>query len=213
MTEYVFFDLDGTLTESTEGICNAARYALEKFGIIETDITRLERYIGPPLDASFAEYGLDKEQVRQAIAYFREYYNRQGKYENRVYDGIPEVLSSLLKKGKKLVVATSKPEHFANQILEHFGILQYFSFVAGATVDEKRTHKDEVIAYALQKLGIKDRSSVLMVGDREYDVVGAKEKNIDCLGVLYGYGSREELERAGAVYIAETVEDILLMIP
>lgn len=213
MTEYVFFDLDGTLTESTEGICNAARYALEKFGIIETDITRLERYIGPPLDTSFAEYGLDKEQVRQAIVYFREYYNRQGKFENRVYDGIPEVLSSLLKKGKKLVVATSKPEHFANQILEHFGILQYFSFVAGATEDEKRTHKDEVIAYALQKLGIKDRSSVLMVGDRKYDVVGAKKEEIDCVGVLYGYGSRDELEQAGAAYIAETVEDILLMIP
>ena len=209
MTEYVFFDLDGTLTESTEGICNAAQYALHKFGIEENDRARLESYIGPPLNDSFAGYGLDPEEVKRAVGYFREYYNRQGKFENRVYDGIPEVLSALKAKGKKLVVATSKPEHFANEILEHFGIRQYFDFVAGATVDEKRTHKAEVIEYALQELKIADPDTVLMVGDRKYDVLGAHEKGIACLGVLYGYGSREELEDVKADRIAENVGDIL----
>lgn len=211
MKEYhtYFFDLDGTITDSSAGITNSVMYALKKFGIEEGDRTKLYKFIGPPLIVSFRDYyGFSEEDVLRAIQYYREYYQDKGIFENRVYDGFEEMLKELKSAGKRLAVATSKPEPYARRIIEHFGLSPYFDYVAGMELDGGRGTKAEVIQYALKALGIEDKSGVLMVGDREHDVIGAKEAGIDCLGVLYGFGSREELERAGADYIAETVGEI-----
>lgn len=205
-----FFDLDGTITDSSLGITNSVIYALKKFGIEETDRTKLYKFIGPPLNLSFEQYyGFSKEQGWQAIEYYREYYRDKGIFENRVYEGFENMLKKLKDAGKTLVVATSKPEPFARQIIEHFGLSKYFDYVAGMELDGRRGTKTEVIRYALEVCQIQDKSSVLMVGDREHDVFGAKEVGIDCLGILYGFGTKEELETAGATYIVETIADIL----
>lgn len=205
-----FFDLDGTITDSSLGITNAVIYALDRFGIEERDRTKLYKFIGPPLNISFQEYyGFSEEETRKAVAYFREYYEEKGFLENQVYDGMEEVLIRLKDRGKRLVVATSKPEAYARKIIGHFRLSSYFDYIAGMELDGGRGSKAEVIAYALHACGIADPSGVLMVGDREHDVLGAASVGMDCLGVLYGFGTREELESAGAAYIAETVEDIL----
>ena len=207
--EAVFFDLDGTLTDPGIGITNSVAYALNKYGIKVEDRTQLYKFIGPPLIDSFMKYyGFSEDQARQAVAYYREYYTEKGMLENRVYDGIETLLKRLTDSGKRLCVATSKPEPFAKIILEHFGLAHYFEYIAGATIDETRTKKDEVIAYALEQCNLVDGSSVVMIGDREYDVLGAKQHGMDSIGVLFGYGSSEELTAAGATYIAETVEEI-----
>ncbi len=205
-----FFDLDGTLTDSSFGITNSVIYALKKYGMEETDRTKLYPFIGPPLAESFKKYyGFSKERCMEAVEYYREYYREKGIFENRVYEGIEDVLKELKKRGRTLAVATSKPEPFARKIIEHFGLAQYFDCVAGAKLDGGRGKKEEVIRYALDTCQITDKSKVLMVGDREYDVIGADAVGIDCLGILYGFGTREELLKAHADYIEETVEDIL----
>lgn len=205
-----FFDLDGTLTDSSLGITNAVIYALKKFGIEETDRTKLYSFIGPPLMVSFEKFcGFTKEQCAEAVGYYREYYREKGIFENHVYGGIEDVLKELRKQGKTLVVATSKPEPFARQIIEHFGLNPYFDYVAGMELDGGRGTKKEVIRYALCACRIADKSKVLMVGDREHDVLGAHAAGIECLGILYGFGTRDELVSAGADYIAENVEEIL----
>ncbi len=207
---YYFFDLDGTITDSSLGITNSVRYALEKYGITEPDRRKLYRFIGPPLTDSFREfYGFSKEQCREAVIYYREYYQKKGIYENRVYEGLEEVLISLKVAGKHLVVATSKPEVFAREIIEFFHLDKYFEYVAGMELDGGRGSKAEVIKYAMETCGIHDHSSVLMIGDREHDVYGARSVGIDCLGVLYGFGSREELKKAGASYIINSIDEIL----
>ncbi len=204
-----FFDLDGTLTDSSLGITNSVIYALRKFGIEETDRKKLYSFIGPPLTVSFEKFcGFSKEQTAKAVEYYREYYRDRGIYENRVYDGMEEVLKELKNRGMSLVVATSKPEPFARQIIDHFHLARYFDYVAGMELNGGRGTKEEVIRYGLAACNITDKSRVLMVGDREHDVIGAKAAGIDCLGVLYGFGTREELIKAGADYLAETVEEI-----
>ncbi len=211
--ELVLFDLDGTLTDSCEGVTNSVEYALNKFGITVKDKTELQKFIGPPLIVSFMEfYNFSEEQAEQAIAFYREYYTEKGIMENEVYAGIEDVLASLVKAGKRLCVATSKPEPFAKQILEYFNLSKYFEYIAGATLDEKRTQKEEVIEYALEQCKLTDRTKAIMVGDRKYDILGASKCSLDSIGVLFGYGSRKELEAAGANYIAETVHDILKFI-
>ncbi len=209
--DVVLFDLDGTLTESGIGITRSVAYALRKHGIEENDQSKLDRFVGPPLIDSYIRfYGFTPEQARQGVDDFREYFERQGMFENRVYDGVVAMLDGLKTDGARCVVATSKPEQYALQILERFGLLPYFDRVAGATMDEKRTDKAEVIAYALE--GVEPDCRVLMVGDREHDIHGASDNGLDSVGVLYGYGSREELEAAGATYIAEKPEDILKIV-
>lgn len=208
-----FFDLDGTITDSSLGITNSVMYALKKFGIAEHDRRKLYPFIGPPLTASFREYyGFSEEEALRAVAYYREYYQDKGIFENRVYDGFGEMLGKPKAAGKRLAVATSKPEPYARRIIDYFELSSYFDYVAGMELGGGRGTKAEVIRYALAVCGIgdKDKAGVLMVGDREHDVFGAKEAGIDCLGVLYGFGSREELERAGADYIAGSVEEIPL---
>ena len=206
---YVLFDLDGTLTDPGTGITNSVMHALKKYGIEVEDRTSLYKFIGPPLIDSFEKYfGFSHEEAVKSVDYYREYYKDKGIYENEVYAGVEELLKKLNEKGKKIILATSKPELFAKQILRHFGIEKYFLFAAGSTMDETRTNKAEVIEYALSECGITEKTAVVMVGDREHDIIGANKNGIDSIGVLFGYGSREELESAGATYIAETVGDI-----
>lgn len=205
-----FFDLDGTITDSSLGITNSVMYALKKYGILENDRSKLYKFIGPPLDISFRDYyGFSEKKAWEAVGYYREYYKDRGIFENRVYDGFEEMLTQLKAAGKRMVVATSKPEVFARRIIEYFRLDKYFDYVAGMELDGGRGTKAEVIRYALEMCGIGDKRKVLMVGDRMHDVTGAKIAGIDCLGVLYGFGTREELEDAGADAIAETPEDIL----
>lgn len=207
--QYCLFDLDGTLTDSEPGIVNSVIYALKKNGIEETDRIKLRKFIGPPLIESFREmYGFTKEQAKQTVQWYREYYSDQGMFENSVYEGIRQLLVQLKAEGRILIVATSKPEKFARIILEYFDLAKYFDLIAGAGMDEKRTHKDEVIAYAMERMDIRDKEKVIMIGDREYDVIGAKKNGVRSMGVLFGFGSRKELETAGADYIAETPEEI-----
>lgn len=209
MYKAVLFDLDGTITDPGLGITNSVMYALEKYHIKVDDRSALYKFIGPPLKESFEKYyHFSDEESTCAIAYYREYFREKGIYENVLYDGMEELLKHIRKSGQKLILATSKPEEFAIQILKYFEIEKYFDFVAGATMEETRVQKAEVITYALTSCGIADLSSVIMVGDREHDIYGAKEVGIDSIGVLYGYGSREELQSAGATYIVESVGEI-----
>lgn len=203
---YILFDLDGTLTDSSEGITNAVVYALEYYGIHE-DKKHLKKFIGPPLRDSFQEYyGFSTQRAAEAVEKYREYYNAGGMFENQVYPGIPRLLHRLNGAGKTLIVATSKPEGMAREILEHFGLASCFYDIQGADLEGTREKKEDVIRYVLEKQGITDTEDVVMVGDRRHDVEGAAAFGIPCIGVLYGFGSRKELERAKARWIAEDVE-------
>lgn len=209
MYQNLLFDLDGTLTDPGVGITNSVVYALEKYGIKTDDRTQLYKFIGPPLQDSFEQfYGFSKEDAKTAVQYYREYYKETGIFENKLYDGMEHLLQSLCEAGKKLFVATSKPEAFAVQILEYFSVNQYFTYIAGSNMDGTRSKKEEVISYALKAGKIQDLSSAVMIGDREYDVTGAKKAGIASIGVLFGYGSRKELEAAGADALAESTKDI-----
>ncbi len=211
--EYILLDLDGTITDSREGITKCFEYALNHFGIEVENRTDLEQFIGPPLEQSFREgFGFDEEKVELAIAKYRERYIPIGLYENLVYPGMENALQRLKEAGKVLIVATSKPEVMAKRVLEHFGLDGYFDDICGSDSDKNRSKKEEVIRYILEKHEIADLDDVLMVGDRKFDVIGAAACGLKCMGVLYGFGDREELEQAGAAYIAETVEDMAQMI-
>lgn len=211
--KYILFDLDGTLTDPAVGITTSVAYALKKFGIEVDDISSLNHFIGPPLLDSFMEhYGFSEEKARTAIDYYRERFRVKGLYENVVYDGVENMLEAMKKSGREIILATSKPEPFAKEILRHFGLDKYFLFIAGSNFDGTRTAKAEVIEYALESVGVTDKSSAVMVGDRKHDIIGAQKTGLDSIGVLFGYGSREELEAAGATYIAETVDEITELI-
>lgn len=207
--KYYLFDLDGTLTDPKEGITKSVQYALESYGIDVHDLDELDKFIGPPLFESFIEYyGFSEAESRGAIEKYRERFSKVGIFENVLYDGMEDLLKKLVDSGKTLLVATSKPTLFAERILDYFGIAKYFAFVAGSELDGARTRKSDVIKFALESMGITDLDSCVMIGDRMHDVVGAKESGIESVGVLYGYGGREELEEAGADYIAESVESL-----
>lgn len=210
MYEYILFDLDGTLTDPGIGITNSVAYALKRWNIEVEDRKSLYRFIGPPLQDSFREYyGFSQEDALRAVDVYREYFREKGLYENEVYPGVEKLLQVLKEQGKTLILATSKPEEFAVRILRHFGLDRYFTVMAGATMDPSRSKKGDVIAYALRESGVTEVSKAVMIGDREHDIFGAKQNGLDSIGVLFGYGDREELEKAGATYIAATVEDIL----
>lgn len=207
--DVILFDLDGTLTDPGEGITRSVAYALERFGIQVADRTVLYPFIGPPLVDSFQKYyGFSDEQAAQAVGWFRAYFRERGIFENRVYAGVGDMLQALQQAGKTLIVATSKPEVFATRIMAYFDLAQYVTYIAGSNLDETRTRKAEVIAYALDACGITDTRGVVMVGDREYDMEGARQNGLDAIGVLYGYGSREELKCAGATHIVTSVEEL-----
>ncbi|PEY37091.1 phosphoglycolate phosphatase [Bacillus cereus] len=203
------FDLDGTLTDPKEGIINSVLYALRKMEIDEQNQEELESFIGPPIQHSFAgRYEMNEKQVEQAVTYFREYLQRSGLLENKVYEMIPCVLKELRDKKKRLFVATSKPTIFAKQVLEHFNLIHFFEEIVGSNLDGTRIRKDEIIEYILHTNPELQREEVVMIGDRKHDMIGANCNGIDSIGVLYGYGSEEELKEAGATHIVKHVEEL-----
>lgn len=210
MYQAILFDLDGTLTASGEGITKSVQYALEKFGIYEPDLRKLEVFVGPPLKDMMMQYaGLDEEQAEQAVRYYRERYNEKGIYENHPYPHIEEALAKLGRQGYRLGVASSKPTRYVVQILEHFHLSQYFQVVVGSEMDGSRVKKAEVIQEALRRLGVEgQRERVVMVGDKEHDVLGARQEQLDCVAVAYGYGTREELQQARPLAIVDSVEEL-----
>lgn len=210
MYNTILFDLDGTLTDSQYGIINSIVYALKKFDIEVDDRSQLKKFLGPPLHESFANfYGFSEEKALIGVDYYREYFHDKGIFENEVYEGVYELLDKIKASGRKIILATSKPEEYAVRILEHFDLTKYFDVIAGATMDGTRSKKTDVIEYALQKGKVVNFEETIMVGDREHDILGSKKFGLDSIGVLYGYGNLDELNEAGATYIAETVEDIL----
>ena len=214
---YVLFDLDGTLTDSYEGIINSLRYSLSKFNI-EPKPETFRQIIGPPVTWSLKTfYGMDDETALEALAYFREYYDKGGYLENRLYDGVEDMLKTLRAHDKKLLLATSKPEIMANRVLEHFGLDDYFCFVAGSNAEsmsdagyvdpvntELRSTKEDVIAYVLKANAIRDPENAVMVGDRMWDIRAGRMLGLQTVGVSYGYADPGELEEAGADFIADT---------
>ena len=209
MFKYILFDLDGTLTDAAPGITNSIKYALNKFGISEPDEHKLRACLGPPLITSFTEFfGLTEEDALKGVEYYREYFRPYGIFENEVYTGIPQLLKKLKEQDKTLIVATSKPEPFAVQIIEQFKMDKYFDYIAGSNLDNTRSKKADVIRYALESVNISDCSAAVMIGDRKHDIIGAKEAGLRSIGVLYGYAAVNELEQAGADFIAKTPKDI-----
>ena len=202
----ILFDLDGTLTDSGEGIINCAILALEHFGLPVPSREELGVFVGPPLDDSFKKFGVADHQVDEAIRVFRGRYLTKGKFENSPYPGIPEMLSQLQALGHDLYVATSKPEETAVDIMDHFDLSKYFKRICGATMDKARNSKSKVIAYLLDSCGRGD--NIIMVGDTAFDVIGAKSHNIPTIGVSWGYGMVRDMEEAGAVSIARNVDEL-----
>ena len=208
--EYLLFDLDGTLTDPAEGIFNSVYYALARMGCERPPLEKMPYFIGPPLVDGFgAMCGMSYAEAERARDLFREYYPEKGIYECRMYEGIPEMLGKLVASGYSLVLATSKPEIYARRILDRFDLTRYFTYVAGSLLDESRSQKHEVIAYALETAGITDPAACLMIGDRAYDVRGAAICYMDAVGVLWGYGSDEELRSAGAKATVSTPKELL----
>ncbi len=207
MIRNILFDLDGTLTDPGPGIKNSIRYALKKEQLPPLPEETLNAFIGPPLIDSFMKYcGASAEEARHLTDVYREYFREKGLYENTVYPGIPEVLQKLKERGFRLYLATSKPEPFAKIILEHFGLAGLFTFIGGATMEETRTKKDEVIQYVLEENRL-IKEECLMVGDRSYDIDGAHQCGLCAIGVLYGYGTIQELKDAEAW--AQNPEELL----
>lgn len=211
MYKVVLFDLDGTLTESGEGITKSVQYALEKLGKPEPDLEKLRVFVGPPLKEQFMKYAdVDEETAKQAVVYYRERYTDIGIFENRLYDGVRELLEELKGKGYILAVASSKPEAFVLKVLDHFELTGYFTEIVGSEMGGARTGKAEVIEEVLQRLGYsKRRKEVLMIGDKEHDVLGARACGIECVAVSYGYGTIEELTDAKPLQIVASPEALL----
>lgn len=209
--EYVLFDLDGTLIDSGPGIISSIMYALEKIGSPCDNPEIVRACIGPPLSESLREiFGIEESKIETAIGYYRERYSAGELYNASVYAGIDAVLDSIKKSGRKIVMATSKPEHFARLIAKELDFEKYFDYIGGATLESNRTTKSEVIEYVLDVMGNPPIDKVIMVGDRKYDIIGARKYGIQTIGVLYGgYGTIEEMVEEGAAYIAETPADIL----
>ncbi len=206
--DWLLFDLDGTLTDPFEGITRSVEYALNAFGIEVEDRRVLAPFIGPPLVESLTErYGFTMEDAVAAVAKYREYFAVKGLYENELFEEIPELLSDCRKAGYKISMATSKPTHYARIIAEHFDIARYFDAIHGSSLDGTRITKSSVVAEAVAEEHL-DPSRALMIGDRRHDVEGAGEHGIRTVGVLYGYGSREEHEAAGAAYIVNDLDEL-----
>lgn len=205
----VLFDLDGTLTDPGIGIINGIVYALNKFGIEVDDRSELYEFIGPPIKDSFIRYyGMSEEDALTCVKYYREYYGDIGLFENKVYADIPCVLEELKSRGVTLVVATSKPTLFSEKILEKFDLMKYFDFISGSSMDGNNAEKSVIISNALTQFSYAS-DEMIMVGDRKFDVIGAKNNGVQSIGVLYGYGNREELEAAAADFICAEPKGLL----
>jgi len=212
--KYLLFDLDGTITDNSEGVYKSFEYALNHYGIKVDNLSDLSPVIGPPLKNSFMDmYSFSEEKAVEAVAKYRERYSVTGIFEGYIYPGIHELLKDLSSRGYKIVLATSKPEAFARRILEHFGLTEYFYFIAGAEIGDRISEKEDVLEHIIKSLEISDVSQCLMIGDRKYDLIGAAHFGMDAMGVLYGFGDMEELCAYPNVGIAETVEAIGTMLP
>ena len=211
MYKVILFDLDGTLTESGEGITKSVQYALEKLGQPEPDLKKLEVFVGPPLLQQFMKYAdLDEETAVKAVEYYRERYTDIGIFENEVYPGVEDMLDKLRGKGYILAVASSKPERFVKKVLDHFDLTKYFHEIVGSEMNGGRTSKADVIEEALDRLHMADhRDQVVMVGDKEHDVFGARKAGLKCQAVSYGYGSEEELKNANPLKIVDSAQEVL----
>ena len=203
----IFFDLDGTLTDSGEGIINCAAMALEYFGLPVPSREEMRVFVGPPLDQTFIKFGVPSEKAQEAIEVFRSRYRTVGKFENFPYPGIREALQTLKEQGHRLFVATSKPEVLANEVLGHFALAEFFEQIAGATLDGSRSHKADVITYLLGLTG--EVGQTIMVGDTAFDVIGAAAHGIPTIGVAWGYGEVADMENAGAAHIVYTMEELV----
>ena len=209
MITYLLFDLDGTLTNPQEGITKCVQHALRAFGIEEPDLEKLIPFIGPPLIQSFMEfYNMSEEDARKAVAVYRERFSTVGLFENFPYPGIADMLAELKAQGKILAVASSKPTIYVRRILEKFELAPYFNVIEGSNLDGTRVDKKEVIAEVLSQLDNPSADDLLMIGDRKFDVIGAREMGFGCVGVRFGFAAPDELEQSGAVYIADTVQDL-----
>ena len=207
MPKSILFDLDGTLTDSGEGIMNCAALALERLGIPIPPRDALRVFVGPPLHDTFRQFGVPEDQVDEAIRIYRSRYVPIGKFENTPYPGIRELLEKLRAQGNRLYGATSKPEEMAVEVLEHFDLAHFFDHICGASLDRSRIAKDAVISYLLQLHGADGQ--MVMVGDTVFDVLGAVAHGIPAVGVAWGYGSVEEMKKAGAAAIAVTMDELL----
>ena len=207
MIKAVIFDLDGTVSDTVSTIAHFGNMALEHFGLPVPSHDELRVFVGPPLDQTFIKFGVPADRAREAIEVFRSRYVVKGKFENFPYPGIREALQTLKEHGHRLFVATSKPEVTALEVLEKFELTQYFEQIVGATLDGSRSHKADVIAYLLNKLS--DVPTIIMVGDTEFDVTGAAAHGIPAIGVSWGYGKVEDMEKAGAKAIAHTMEELV----
>jgi len=206
----VLFDLDGTLSDPKIGITKSVQHALQKAGVMVNDLDELEPFIGPPLQVSFQEiYGFNDTQITQAIRDYRERFTERGMFENKLYEDIPALLAHLKQQGYILTIATSKPTVFAEQIIKYFQLESYFDLVVGSHLDGSRSAKGEIIAEVLQQLDSYPKEQFIMIGDRKYDLIGARENQIDAIGVTYGFGSLEELKNEEPTYIVDHVNDLL----
>lgn len=215
MFQYCLFDLDGTLTDPREGITKSVQYALKKQGIDEPDLEKLETFIGPPLRDSFmTKYGMTQQQADETVVFYRERFAPIGVFENQIFEGIPEMLKVLSESGVKVAIASSKPTVFVEKILKHFDIDTYFDVVVGSELDGRRDSKEEVVEEALRQLGIMElsdtekKASCAMIGDRKFDIQGAKAFGLTGVGVRFGFADEGELEAEGADYIVDTVKEL-----
>ena len=211
--KYILFDLDGTLTDSKEGIFNCFRHAFNALGVEVPDDSTMRSFLGPPLTESFERILGDGERAAEGVRIYRERYSTVGLFENRPYEGIAETLGELRGRGYILAVATSKPEPFSKRILERFGLIGYFSTVTGCGLDGSLNTKTEVIEETLRRLGVKDRNEAVMVGDRMHDIIGAREAGLGCIGAGWGFGERSELEEYGALCIADSPAELSKILP
>lgn len=210
MTKMILFDLDGTLTDSGEGIINCAWHALKAFNIPLPDKETMRVFVGPPLHDTFVRFGVPKDRADEAVAIYRSRYIPIGKFENTPYPGVKELLERLVEEGHKLYVATSKPEALSVEILEHFDLAKYFTLICGASTDRSRSTKEAVIAYLLEQAGAQE--NILMVGDTAFDVIGAKQHGIPTIGVSWGYGEVSDMMEAGAAGIADTMDELYALL-
>ena len=206
MAKSILFDLDGTLTDSGEGIMKCAVYALAHYGIDAPSEEQLRTFVGPPLTETFARFGVPLDKLAEAVEIYRKRYVPIGRFENHPYTGVRELLEQLRNDGHKLYVATSKPEWMSIEILQHFDLAKYFDIICGAATDFSRNTKEAVITHLLSQCDA--QSNAVMVGDTAYDVIGAKAHNIPCIGVAWGYGSITDMENAGAISIAHTMNEL-----
>ena len=214
MYQNILFDLDGTLTDPAEGILNSIRHSLTYYPEITVPETAiLEKFIGPPLWESYVKYcGMDKTTAEEAVEHYREYFRPTGIFENKLYEGIPELLAALKEKGVNIRLATSKPQVFAERILEHFGIAEYFTSVQGIKLDGSIVNKEDIIRLIITENEGITASNTVMVGDTAFDIIGAKKNGIPAIGVAYGYGTKAELAAAEANMITKSVEELTVLL-